>query len=90
MFWLTMITGIINAVFILDLLVTIGTGESFASLLVDYSDNTVATAVVANIPTDPMMFWLISGLILFFVCTIECLLIYIAFYSDKQPKRWTV
>ena len=61
-----------------------------AHLLLDASGNTVASAITENIPTDPVVFWLLSGFILVFVCAIECLLIYIAFYSDisqcKQGK----
>lgn len=81
MFWLSLITGIINAVFILDLIVTLGTGDSLASLLVDSTHNSVAQAILDNIPTDPVVFWTVAGMVLVFVIAIECLLIYLAFYS---------
>ena len=84
MYWVPLLAGDINAGFILDLLVTIATGESLAELLCDVSGNTVATAVVDNIPSDPLVFWVVAGFILFFVCAIECLVIYIAFYSDAE------
>ncbi|MDO5862473.1 MAG: hypothetical protein Q4Q58_06765 [Thermoplasmata archaeon] len=82
-----LMSGIINAFFILDLIVTLATGDGLAALLVDASGNSVAQAVLANIPTDPTVFWLMSGFILVFVCAIECLLIYIAFYSDIGKVR---
>ena len=82
MMWIPLMSGIINAVFILDLIVTLTTGDDLAHLLLDASGNTVASAITENIPTDPAVFWLLSGFILVFVCAIECLLIYIAFYSD--------
>ncbi len=82
-----LMSGIINAFFILDLIVTLGTGENLASLLVDASGNSVAQAVIDNIPTDPVMFWILAGFILFAVIAIECLLIYIAFYSESSEYR---
>ena len=86
--WIPLMSGIINAVFILDLIVTLSTGDDLAHLLLDASGNTVASAITENIPTDPVVFWLLSGFILVFVCAIECLLIYIAFYSDiSQCKQ---
>jgi hypothetical protein len=81
-FWVPLLAGLLNASFIMDLLVTLGTGDSLGSLLSDATGNTVAKAVVDNIPTDPTVFWLMAGFILFFVCAIECIVIYIAFYSD--------
>ena len=81
-FWVPLLAGILNASFIMDLLVTLGTGESLGSLLSDATGNTVAMAVVDNIPTDPTVFWMMAGFILFFVCALECIVIYIAFYSD--------
>ena len=90
MMWIPLMSGIINAVFILDLLVTLSTGDGLAALLVDASHNSVAQAVVANIRTDPLVFWLLAGFILVFVCAIECLLIYIAFYSDISQCKQTV
>lgn len=87
MMWIPLMSGILNGFFILDLIVTLGTGDSLASLLVDYTGNSVAQAVIANIPTDPMMFWILAGFILTAVCAIECMLIYIAFYSDVSEYR---
>jgi hypothetical protein len=81
-FWVPLLAGLLNASFIMDLLVTLGTGDSLGSLLSDATGNTVAKAVIDNIPTDPTVFWLMAGFILFFVCAIECIVIYIAFYSD--------
>ena len=81
-FWVPLLAGLLNASFILDLIVTLGTGDSLGSLLSDSTGNTVAKAVVDNIPTDPTAFWLLAGFILFFVCALECIVIYIAFYSD--------
>ncbi len=89
MMLIPLMSGVINAFFILDLIVSLGTGESLASLLVDASGNSVAQAVIANIPTDPVMFWILAGFILAFVCAIECLLIYIAFYSEaSEYRKW--
>ena len=93
--WIPLMSGIINAVFILDLIVTLTivtltTGDDLAHLLLDASGNTVASAITENIPTDPAVFWLLSGFILVFVCAIECLLIYIAFYSDISKCREAV
>lgn len=84
---LPLLAGILNAAFILDLIVTLSTGESLGSLLSDASGNSVASAIIANIPTDPTAFWLMAGFILFFVCALECLVIYIAFYSDVSECR---
>lgn len=84
---LPLLAGILNAAFILDLIVTLSTGESLGSLLSDASGNSVASAIVENIPTDPTVFWLMAGFILFFVCALECLVIYIAFYSDVSECR---
>lgn len=81
-FWVPMLAGLLNASFILDLVVTLGTGESLGSLLSDATGNTVARAVVDSIPTDPTVFWLMAGFILFFVCALECIVIYLAFYSE--------
>ena len=81
-FWVPLLAGLLNASFILDLVITLGTGESLGSLLSDSTGNTVAKTVVDNIPTDPTVFWLMAGFILFFVCALECIVIYIAFYSD--------
>ena len=81
-FWIPMLAGILNASFIMDLLVTLASGESLGSLLSDATGNTVAKTIIDNIPTDPTVFWMMSGFILFFVCAIECIVIYIAFYSD--------
>ena len=81
-FWVPLLAGILNAAFILDLVVTLGTGESLGSLLSDSTGNTVAKAVVDNIPTDPTVFWMMSGFILFMVCALECIVIYLAFYSE--------
>ena len=81
-FWIPFLAGVLNAAFILDLVVTLGTGESLGSLLSDSTGNTVAKAVVDNIPTDPMVFWMMSGFILFMVCALECIVIYLAFYSE--------
>ena len=96
MYWVPLITGVLNGVFILDLFVTLATGQSIASIIVDASHNSVAEAIVANIPTDPVVFWLLAGFILVFVCAIECLLIYLSFYADIQGRgrmgrglRWT-
>ncbi len=84
---LPLLAGILNAAFILDLIVTLSTGESLGSLLSDASGNSVASTIIANIPTDPTVFWLMAGFILFFVCALECLVIYIAFYSDVSECR---
>ena len=81
-FWVPMLAGLLNASFILDLIVTLGTGESLGSLLSDSTGNTVAKTIVDNIPTDPTVFWLMAGFILFFVCALECIVIYLAFYSE--------
>lgn len=81
-FWVPLLAGVLNAAFILDLVVTLGTGESLGSLLSDSTGNTVAKAVVDNIPTDPTVFWMMSGFILFTVCALECIVIYLAFYSE--------
>ena len=81
-FWVSLLAGLLNASFILDLVVTLASGDSLGSLLSDATGNTVAKAIVDNIPTDPTVFWMLSGFILFFVCALECLVIYIAFYSD--------
>ena len=86
MFWIALMGGVVNAVFILDLLVTLTTGEGLGNLLVDSTGNSVAEMVMANIPTDPMMFWILSGFILTMVIAIECLLIYLAFYSDPDRR----
>ena len=85
-FWIPLLAGALNAMFILDLLITLATGESLGSLLSDSTGNTVATAIVDNIPTDPTVFWLMSGFILFFVCALECIVIYIAFYSEVSER----
>lgn len=87
MFWLPLMTGVINAVFILDLIVTLSTGDSLASLLVDASHNTVAQTIVGSIPTDPAVFWIVSGFVLMLVCSIECVLIYLAFYAGDDRVR---
>lgn len=84
MFWVALMGGVVNAVFILDLLVTLATGEGLGNLLVDSTGNSVAQVVIDNIPTDPMMFWILSGFILTMVIAIECLLVYLAFYSDPD------
>ena len=63
-------------------MVTLGTGESLGSLLSDATGNSVAKAVVDGIPTDPTVFWMMSGFILFMVCALECIVIYLAFYSE--------
>ena len=81
-FWVPLLAGLLNASFILDLVVTLGTGESLGSLLSDSTGNTVAKAVIDNIPTDPTVFWMMAGFILFFVCALECIVIYLAFYSE--------
>ena len=81
-FWVPLLAGLLNASFILDLVVTLGTGESLGSLLSDATGNTAAKTIVDNIPTDPTVFWLMAGFILFFVCALECIVIYIAFYSE--------
>lgn len=81
-FWVPLLAGVLNAAFILDLVVTLGTGESLGSLLSDSTGNTVAKAVVDNIPTDPTVFWMMSGFIFFMVCALECIVIYLAFYSE--------
>ena len=81
-FWVPLLAGLLNAGFILDLLVTLGTGESLGSLVTDCTGNSVANAVLDNIPTDPTVFWLMAGFILLFVCALECMVIYLAFYSD--------
>ena len=81
-FWVPLLAGILNAAFILDLVVTLGTGESLGSLLSDSTGNSVAQAVIDNIPTDPTVFWLMAGFILAVVCALECIVIYLAFYSD--------
>ena len=73
--WIPLMSGIINAVFILDLIVTLSTGDDLAHLLLDASGNTVASAITEN---------------MVFVCAIECLLIYIAFYSDISKCREAV
>lgn len=87
MFWLPLMTGIINAVFILDLIVTLSTGDSLASLLVDATHNSVAQTIVHSIPTDPAVFWIVSGFVLVLVCSIECVLIYLAFYAGDDDVR---
>ena len=86
-FWIPLLAGALNAMFILDLLITLATGESLGSLLSDSTGNTVAKAIVDNIPTDPTVFWLMSGFILFFVCALECIVIYLAFYSEISECR---
>ena len=86
-FWVPLLAGLLNASFILDLVVTLGTGESLGSLLSDSTGNTVARAVVDNIPTDPTVFWLMAGFILLFVCALECIVIYLAFYSEISACR---
>ena len=47
-FWVPLLAGLLNASFILDLIVTLGTGDSLGSLLSDSTGNTVAKAVVDN------------------------------------------
>ena len=86
-FWVPRLAGVLNACFILDLVITLGTGESLGSLISDSTGNTVARAVVDNIPTDPLVFWLMAGFILFFVCAVECIVIYLAFYSEISQCR---
>jgi len=86
-FWVPMLAGLLNASFILDLVVTIASGESLGSLISDSTGNTVAKTIVDNIPTDPMVFWLMAGFILFFVCALECIVIYLAFYSEVSDCR---
>ncbi len=81
-FWVPLLAGLLNASFILDLIVTLASGDSLGSLLSDATGNTVAKTIVDNIPTDPTVFWMLAGFILFFVCALECIVIYIAFYSD--------
>ena len=81
-FWVPLLAGILNAAFILDIIITLSTGESLGSLLSNSSGNSVANAVIDNIPTDPMVFWLMSGFILAVVCALECIVIYLAFYSE--------
>ena len=86
-FWVPLLAGLLNASFILDLIVTIGTGESLGSLISDATMNTVASTIVRNIPSDPTVFWLLSGFILLFVCALECIVIYVAFYSDIAEEQ---
>jgi len=81
-FWVPLLAGVLNAAFILDLIITLATGESLGSLLSDSTGNSVANAVIDNIPTDPTVFWMMSGFILFMVCALECIVIYLAFYSE--------
>ena len=87
MYWIPLVSGMLNGLFIIDLLVTLTTGESIASIIVDASHNSVASAVISAIPTDPVVFWLLAGFILVFVCAIECLLIYLSFYADIQGGK---
>lgn len=84
MFWIALLSGIVNAVFILDLMVTMFTGAGLGTLLTHSDENSVAKAIIANIPTDPATFWILSGFILAVVIAIECLLVYLAFYSDPD------
>ena len=86
-FWVPLLAGLLNASFILDLIITLGTGSSLGSLISDSTGNTVAKTIVDNIPTDPTVFWLMAGFILFFVCALECIVIYLAFYSEISNYR---
>lgn len=83
MFWVPFCVGILNAWFMIDFLVTICTGESMAKLIVG-KDNALVSTITENIPTDPVQFWICSALIIVFVCIVECIAIYIAFYSDRS------
>ena len=87
MYWVPLLAGILNAAFILDLASTLFTGESLGSLIGGASGNSVASAIVGAIPTDPLVFWTAAGFILLFVCAMECLVIYVALYSgaDRCP-----
>ena len=87
MYWIPLLAGILNAAFIMDLIVTLGTGESLGSLISDATGNSVASAIIDHIPSDPTVFWMMAGFILFFVCALECLVIYIAFYSDVSECK---
>ena len=87
MYWVPLLAGLLNAAFILDLASTLFTGESLGSLIGGASGNSVASAIVGAIPTDPLVFWVAAGFILLFVCALECLVIYVALYSgaDRCP-----
>ena len=47
-FWVPLLAGLLNASFILDLVVTLASGDSLGSLLSDATGNTVAKAIVDN------------------------------------------
>lgn len=86
MFWIPVCVGILNAYLVLDLLVTICTGSSIDTLFVEGSGNSVAKAIIDNIPGDPATFWICCAAVLAVVGAIEYVMIYTAFYSDRGRK----
>lgn len=82
MFWLAVIAGVLSAVFLIDFFCTVVTGETLGALIFHSSENMIAKSVIDAIPSDPVMFFIVSGLVLAFVSMLTVVSFYVAFYND--------
>jgi len=85
-FWMPVISALLNVFFIFDLLVTLFTGESISMLIFGTGNNPVVDKIIEILPTDPVLFFLVCGLILGLMCMLAFVLIWAAFYSYRSKK----
>jgi len=85
-FWMPVISALLNIYLIFDLLVTLVTGESISMLVFGAGNNPVVEKVIDVLPSDPVMFFLVCGLILSLMCMLAFVLIWVAFYSYRSKK----
>lgn len=84
MFWVALLSGMLNCLFLLDFMMLAFTGDSTAELLFG-QDNSVVTVLTEYIPgMSPWEFFLANAFVLCFVSLVMVVSIYIAFYSDKR------
>lgn len=84
MFWVALLSGMLNCLFLLDFMLLAFTGDSTAELLFG-QDNSVVSVVTEYIPgMTPWEFFLANAFVLCFVSLVMVVSIYVAFYSDKR------
>jgi hypothetical protein len=85
-FWMPALSAVLDIYLVLEILITLFTGESLTMLIFGAGHNPIVDKVIDILPTDPVIFFLMCAVILSFLCILAFALIWASFYSYRSIK----
>lgn len=89
-FWIPVISAVLDIYLVIDLLVTLVSGESIPMLIFGAGGNPLVGKIVEILPTDPTAFLLVCAIVLMVMIIICIVLIWASFWTYRSRKMLAV